>query len=67
MCPLEEFGRELVHWKCYEKTIVTINEATREARKKIVEVYKETSCREFLSYLIPNIKKFIKHNYVACW
>jgi hypothetical protein len=38
-----------------------------QPRKWIKEVFKETSTKDFLAYLKPNLQKFIKHNFVACW
>jgi hypothetical protein len=56
----------LLQWKCFEKTIVGQTEA-RQPKKRIREVYKNTSVSEFLEYLKPNLTKFVTHNFVARW
>jgi hypothetical protein len=56
-----------VYWKCWEKDIIGISDQTDEPRKRIREVFKETTAADFVAYLKPNIQKFIRHNYVACW
>lgn len=43
------------------------NKATGELRRRIREVHKETTTANFLLYMIPNVHKFIKHNYIAWW
>jgi hypothetical protein len=57
----------LIPWKCYETSIIGYNENTREARKRILENYKNTLAAEFITYMKPNLQAFIKHNYVVCW
>ena len=48
--PVEEFGTNtLVKWKCFEKSVVGINN-NNEPRKRIREVYKETPSSEFVAY-----------------
>lgn len=36
-------------------------------RKRIQEVYKETSCAKFIDYLIPKLQKIVSHIFVARW
>jgi hypothetical protein len=67
MYPLEEFGDVVVGWKCFEKVVVGISEDTGDERKKIQEMYKETTAAKFMEFFKPNLKRFIKHNYVATW
>jgi hypothetical protein len=67
LCPIEEFGDGRVSRTRFDKVVVGVNPDIGETRKKIQEVFKETSVVEFISYLKPNLKKFIKHNYVATW
>jgi hypothetical protein len=49
------------------KVVAGISEETCEERKKIQEVYKETTAAEFVDFFKPNLQRFIKHNYVATW
>jgi hypothetical protein len=67
ICPREEFGQSPMKWKCFEKTVVGVNEVTGEPRKRICEVYKQTSSAKFVTYLKPKLQKFIKHNFIASW
>jgi hypothetical protein len=67
MCPGKEFGQSPVKWKCFEKTVVGVNEVTGEPRKRIREVYKQTPTTEFVTYLKPKLQKFIKRNFIASW
>lgn len=67
ICPEEENGNHIVKWKRFEKTVIGGYDATGVVKKRIQEVFKETTSVEFLQYLKPNLQKFIKHNYVACW
>jgi hypothetical protein len=71
LCPLEVLptGNSepfLLQWKCFEKTIVGQTEAG-QPKKRIREVYKNTSVSEFLEYLKPNLTKFVTYNFVARW
>jgi hypothetical protein len=67
LCPIEEFGDGSLFWTRFDKVVVGAYIDMGETRKKIHEVFKETSMAEFISYFKPNLKKFIKHNYVATW
>jgi hypothetical protein len=55
-----------VSWKCFETSVVGQYE-NRKLKKRIKEVLKETSTTKYLTYLKPNLQKFIKDNFVACW
>lgn len=53
-------------WKCFEKVVVGQGE-DGQPRKRITEVFKQTSVREFLDYFLPNLTKFVTQNFVARW
>jgi hypothetical protein len=36
-------------------------------RRRILQLFKETSTLEFLTYFKPNLQKFIKHTVFASW
>jgi hypothetical protein len=55
-----------VSWKCFQQEVIGMNEDGRP-KKKVKECFKEKSSSIFLTYLRPNIQKFIKHNFVARW
>jgi hypothetical protein len=61
--PPEQF---VLNWKCFEKTFVGQGE-DGEPKKRIREVFKKTSIPEFLDYFLPNLAKFVIHNFVARW
>jgi hypothetical protein len=56
----------ILNWKCFEKTIVGQGE-DGQPKKRIREVFKKTSVPEFLDYFLPNLTKFVTHNFVARW
>ena len=43
------------------------NSETGKEKKRIDEVFKETSPGEFIAYLKPKVCAFIKHNFIANW
>jgi hypothetical protein len=67
LCIAEKDGNTLVQWKCFDKQVIGTSEETGEVRKRIREVFMETTIAEFVAYLKPNFQKFIRHNFVANW
>ena len=65
LCAAEKEGNTLVQWKCFDKQVIGTIPETGEVRKRIREVFMETSVAEFIAYLKPNLQKFIRHNFVA--
>jgi hypothetical protein len=68
LCPNELNGRKnaLVKWPCFQSEVI----GTRldgQVKKKIKEVFMETSAMEFLHFLKPKLVKFVIHNFVARW
>jgi hypothetical protein len=55
LCPDEEFGEQIVSWKCYEDIVIGRNAEIGEAQKKIGEVFKQTTLAEFVQYLKWNL------------
>lgn len=66
-CPAEEFGDQIVKWRCYGDVVVGVNEHTGEEKKRIREQYNETTCADFFKYFKPKLQAFIRHNYVVRW
>lgn len=56
----------VLSWKCFEKTIVGQGD-DGQPKKRIREVFKKTLVPEFLDYFLPNLTKFVTHNFVARW
>ena len=56
-----------VRWKCFEYITVGTNSEAGKEKKRIDEVFKETSPGEFIAYLKPKVCAFIKHNFIANW
>jgi hypothetical protein len=54
-----------VYWKCFQQEVIRMNEDGRP-KKKVKKCFRETSSSTFLTYLHPNIQKFVKH-FVARW
>jgi hypothetical protein len=67
LCAAEKEGNTLVQWKCFDKQVIGTTSETGEVRKRIREVFMETSVAEFVAYMKPNLQKFIRHNFVASW
>ncbi len=68
LCPNEVIGNSnyKVSWRCFEIGVVRQSK-DGQPRKRIREVFKETSTTKFLTYLKLNLQKFIKHNFVVSW
>lgn len=68
LCPVEVQGRPdvTVKWRCFQNEVVGATE-DGQAKKKIQEVFKQTSVSEFLDFLRPKLAKFVAHNFVARW
>jgi hypothetical protein len=66
ICPLESSTSTNVSWKCFENEVIGVTRDGR-ARKRIVEVYKETSSEVFFEYLKSKLPQFVRHNFIARW
>jgi len=66
ICPLELSSSSNVSWKCFENEIIGVT-WDGKPRKRIVEVYKETSLQVFFEYFKSKLPQFVKHNFVARW
>ena len=67
LCPNEEANAAFkLKWRCFSYEVVGVND-DGEPRKRIQEVFMETSCVEFIDYLKPKLKEFVRHNFVARW
>lgn len=64
ICPLESSTSTSVTWKCFENEIIGLTRDGRP-RKRIIEVYKETSPEIFLSYFKSKLPQFVRHNFIA--
>jgi hypothetical protein len=66
LCPIEVIGNldYKVSWTCFETGVVGQSD-DGQPRKRIREVFKETSTIEFLTYLKLNLQTFIKCNFVV--
>jgi len=56
-----------IRWKCFEYIKIGTHLETGKDKKRIDEVFKETSAREFIAYLKPKVSGFVKHNFIANW
>jgi hypothetical protein len=68
LCLVEVAGGDnaLVKWRCFQSEVIgTADDG--QAKKKIKEVFMETSAREFVEFLQPKLAKFVSHNFVARW
>jgi hypothetical protein len=67
LCPLEVSGPSMsMKWRCFSYEVVGVND-DGEPRKRISEVFMETSCVDFFEYLKPKLQEFVSHNFVARW
>ena len=66
ICPLESSSSSNVSWKCFENEIIGVT-WDGKPRKKIIEVYKETSPQLFFEYFKTKLPQFVKHNFIARW
>jgi hypothetical protein len=66
LCPIEVIGNldYNVSWRCFEIGVVGQFD-DGQPRKRIREVFKETSTIEFITYVKVNLQKIIEHNFVA--
>lgn len=66
ICPLELSSTSNVTWKCFENEIIGVTRE-KKPRKRIVEVYKETTLQVFFEYFKSKLPQFVKHNFIARW
>lgn len=68
-CPYElsMCANQKLKWKCFDKLTVGVDEESGQEKKRIQEVFKETSPGEFVAYLKTKVGAFVTHNFVANW
>ena len=57
----------LVKWKCFENKVVGICKESGQEKKRIKQVFKETTLREYIMYMLPKVQNFIMHGGVDRW
>lgn len=67
-CPgeIEGIDSAAVSWRCFRSEVIGTTDDGQE-KKKIKEVFMQTSTKEFLEYLRPKLARFVVHNFVARW
>lgn len=68
-CPREMSvtTNELVKWRCFEQKVVGVHEDTGYEKKRITEVFKQTTPGEFVTYFKKKVQQFVTHNFIARW
>jgi hypothetical protein len=67
-CPgeIEGSNSTAVTWHCFRSEEIGTGD-DGQPKKKIKEVFMQTSTTEFLQYFQPKLTKFVAHNFVARW
>ena len=69
LCPHELSSEEepKLRWKQFSYVQIGMDRETGKPKKRLQEVYQETSPVLFINYMKPKIAAFIKHNFIANW
>lgn len=69
LCPqeLSEAEEPKLRWKQFSYVQIGMDRETGKPKKRLQEVYQETSPVQFINYMKPKVEAFIKHNFIANW
>jgi hypothetical protein len=56
----------LLKWKCFEYETAGVAD-DGQPRRRIQQVFKETTATIFLDYMKPKLQNYVKYNFVAKW